>query len=121
MADVERSGLEKIILAGIGAVTKTAETANELLEELVKKGELTIEQGKALNEELKHNIKSSVNEAKQSAKSSAVNVFVDGMDKLSPDDIEKIKEKLAQMDRPEDDRLQYDQPGKDQSCCAEGE
>ena len=55
MSEVEKNSLEKIILAGIGAITKTAETAGELLEELVKKGELTIEQGKALNEELKYN------------------------------------------------------------------
>ena len=57
MSENEQSSLEKIILAGIGAITKTAETAGELLEELVKKGELTIEQGKALNEELKHGFK----------------------------------------------------------------
>ena len=98
MADVEREGLEKIILAGIGAVTKTAETAGELLEDLVKKGELTIEQGKMLNEELKHNIKTGVKEMKESAVSSAVSRFVDGMDKLSSEDIAKIKEKIAQIE-----------------------
>jgi polyhydroxyalkanoate synthesis regulator phasin len=57
MSENEQSSLEKVILAGIGAITKTAETAGEMLEELVKKGELTIEQGKALNEELKHGFK----------------------------------------------------------------
>jgi len=57
MSENEQTSLEKIILAGIGAITKTAETAGELLEELVKKGELTVEQGKAINEELKHGFK----------------------------------------------------------------
>ena len=57
MSENEQSSLEKIILAGVDAITKTAETAGELIEELVKKGELTVEQGKALNEELKHGFK----------------------------------------------------------------
>ena len=56
------SGLKKVLLAGIGAVAVTGEKSKELLDEMVKKGELTVEQGKALNEELKHNIKSTVKE-----------------------------------------------------------
>ena len=32
------------------------------MDELVKKGELTVEQGKVLNEELKHNIKDAIRE-----------------------------------------------------------
>lgn len=53
-------GLKKILLAGIGTVAVTAEKSKDVLDELVKKGELTVEQGKALNEELKHNIKQTV-------------------------------------------------------------
>ena len=49
--------IKKVLLAGIGAVAVTGEKSKELLDEMVKKGELTVEQGKALNEELKHNIK----------------------------------------------------------------
>ena len=48
--------LKKVILAGIGAVAVTAEKSKEVVEDLVKKGELTVEQGKVLNEELKHNV-----------------------------------------------------------------
>ena len=43
------SGLKKVLLAGIGAVAVTGEKSKELLDEMVKKGELTVEQGKALN------------------------------------------------------------------------
>ena len=49
--------LKNILLAGVGAVAVTAEKSEEILKELVKKGELTVEQGKALNEELKHKIR----------------------------------------------------------------
>ena len=42
--------LKKVLLAGIGAVAVTAEKSKEVVEQLVKKGELTVEQGKVLNE-----------------------------------------------------------------------
>ena len=48
-------GIKKILLAGIGTAAVTAEKSKEVLDELVKKGELTVEQGKVLNQELKHN------------------------------------------------------------------
>jgi polyhydroxyalkanoate synthesis regulator phasin len=46
--------LKKFFLAGLGAAAITAEKSKEIVDELVKKGELTLEQGKQLNEELKH-------------------------------------------------------------------
>ena len=48
--------LRKLILAGVGVAAVTKEKGADVLNELVKKGELTIEQGKVLNEELKHNV-----------------------------------------------------------------
>lgn len=62
--------IKKLLLAGIGAVAVTAEKSKEVLDELVKKGELTVEQGKELNEELKHTLKKTMKEneeAKQEA------------------------------------------------------
>ena len=55
--------LKKILLAGVGAVAVTAEKSEEILKELVKRGELTVEQGKALNEELKHRMQEKKREA----------------------------------------------------------
>ena len=46
--------IKKVILAGIGAVAVTAEKSKDLLDEMVEKGELTVEQGKVPNEELRH-------------------------------------------------------------------
>ena len=53
-------GIRKLIMAGIGAVAMTKERSEDVLKELVRKGELTVEQGKVLNEELKHNVKEAV-------------------------------------------------------------
>ena len=53
-------GLRKVFLAGVGALATTVEKSQEIVDDLVKKGELTVEQGKVLNEELKHNIKDAI-------------------------------------------------------------
>lgn len=45
--------LKNILLAGIGSVALTYEKSESIINDLVKKGELTINQGKELNEELK--------------------------------------------------------------------
>ena len=50
MSDTAR----KVFLAGVGAVALTADKSTQLIADLVKRGEITVEQGKALNEELKH-------------------------------------------------------------------
>ena len=55
--------LKKIMLAGIGAVAITSEKSAELIDDLVKKGQVTVEQGKELNEELKRNLKTKVQDA----------------------------------------------------------
>lgn len=46
-------GLHKVLLAGIGALATGVEKGQEIVDSLVKKGELTVEQGKILNTELK--------------------------------------------------------------------
>ncbi|MCI1219102.1 MAG: hypothetical protein LKF99_00965 [Bifidobacterium sp.] len=46
-------GLRKVFLAGVGALATTVEKSQEIIDDLVKKGEITVEQGKTLNTELK--------------------------------------------------------------------
>ncbi len=45
-------GVRKVFLAGVGAIAMGAEKSGQIIDDLVKKGELTVEQGKVLNEEL---------------------------------------------------------------------
>lgn len=42
--------VKNVVLAGIGAAAVTTEKAKDVADELVKKGSLTVEQGKVLNE-----------------------------------------------------------------------
>ena len=61
--DLLGDGLRKVLLAGIGALATGYEKSSELVDELVKKGEITVEQGKALNTELKRKVSETVDEA----------------------------------------------------------
>ena len=56
MADLHiGDGLHKVLLAGIGALATGVEKGQEIVDGLVKKGELTVEQGKIFNTELRRN------------------------------------------------------------------
>ena len=96
--------LKKIMLAGIGAVAVTSEKSMELIDDLVKKGQVTVEQGKELNEELKRNIKTKV----QDAVNEHVNVTVvtkedenilDKLDTLSEEELQAVKAKLDAIEK----------------------
>ena len=43
--------LKKIFLAGIGSVAFTYEKASKLVDEMVEKGKLTVDEGKELSED----------------------------------------------------------------------
>lgn len=90
--------IKKVILAGIGAVAVTAEKSKDLLDEMVEKGELTVEQGKVLNEELKHNIKKTVKEKVNMARPSAAEEMSELLDKMTPDQIEALKEQIQKKE-----------------------
>ena len=49
-------GFKDIFLAGIGAMAITGEKTKELVDQLIAKGELTVDQGKEINSELKHKV-----------------------------------------------------------------
>ena len=61
-------GFKKLTLAAIGAGAITYEKTSEILGHLVEKGEITVDQGKVINSELKHNVKESVQHQKDIVK-----------------------------------------------------
>ena len=90
-------GIKKILLAGIGTAAVTAEKSKEVLDELVKKGELTVEQGKVLNQELKHNIKESVKKnVNVTLKPSNPDELKEVLGKMTPDQLAALKEETAE-------------------------
>lgn len=86
-------GIKNVLLAGVGAVATTAEKSTEVFQELVKKGELTVEQGKELNQELKRNLK----------KSSQRNDFESLVKDLTPEQLKALKDQIAKVEEQEDE------------------
>ena len=94
--------IKKLLLAGIGAVAVTAEKSKDLLDEMVEKGELTVEQGKVLNEELKHNIKKTVKEKTGAGKKeTAAEDLSDLLDKMTPEQLAALKEQIQKKEAEE--------------------
>lgn len=92
-----REELKRIFLAGLGAVSATSEKSRQLVDELVKQGELTLEEGKTLNEELKHK-KKEEGSAPFSADSADVRKIKEAIGKMSPEDLAEIRAKVAEID-----------------------
>ena len=87
--------LKKVILAGIGAVATTAEKSKDVLDDMVKKGELTVEQGKVLNEELKHNLKQTVkNNVNVKVKVTTPEELSELLDKMTTEQLEALKAQI---------------------------
>lgn len=64
-----KMSLRDVLLAGVGSVAFSLEKGMEMVDELVKKGELTVNQGKELNQELKNKF----SQAKQDYSNQRVN------------------------------------------------
>lgn len=97
-------GLKKLVLMGIGAAALTAEKSQQLVDELVKRGEITVEQGKELNQELKRNVKKSFEEisAETQEKVAEVEKEADSFEKkisdMTVEELENLKDLISKAE-----------------------
>ena len=92
-------GFKHIFFAGIGAVAMTAEKTHELVKELIEKGEMTVEQGNIISEELKSNIGAKMRSAADVVSPPKKTAVVDMMDSMGKDELAAIKAKLAELEK----------------------
>lgn len=85
--------LKKLFLAGIGTAAVTYEKASKLIDEMVEKGKLTVEEGKELTEEIKKSIKSKKNEYMPLTKDD-----LDELGLVTKDDLYELKERLNRIE-----------------------
>jgi polyhydroxyalkanoate synthesis regulator phasin len=85
--------LKKLLLAGVGAVATTYEKASEVVDELVQKGRLTVDEGKELSEELKRNFTTKATEKINEIKS------------VNKESLEKVISELGYVKKEEIDKL----------------
>lgn len=114
--------VKKLLLAGIGAAAVTAEKSKDILDDLVKKGELTVEQGKVLNEELKHNIKKTVKEnVNVSVKATTPEELDELLGKMTPEQIAQLKERILAVEKNAEAAVEDDVTEAPKEEAAEGE
>lgn len=95
--------LRKLIMAGIGAVSVTAEKSQEVLEQLAKKGEEAVGQGKVLNEQLHREVKEAIKESvtvveqKPTDKESVLSA----LEGFTPEERKEILDKLHHLSKEE--------------------
>ena len=115
--------LKKIMLAGIGTIASTAEKSKEILEEMVKKGEITMDQAKILNGDFAQNLKEKSKNIKEKsldlkesirkkiARKYPDNDFSEFLSALDEGQLEALKEQITAFEEamqaadPEEDLL----------------
>lgn len=75
ITDAVVENIRKTFLAGVGAVATGAESATKLIDEFVKKGELTVAQGKDLNAELTQKVKETAGSAEDTVLKARLSVM----------------------------------------------
>ncbi len=95
--------LKRAFLFGVGAIAKTTEKSKELIDELIEKGAITVEQGKSLNEELKHNLQEKILEKERELNSDLISQIKD-MKNLSDEDIQILKDKIAEVEKEKNEK-----------------
>lgn len=83
-------GFKDVFLAGIGAMAVTGEKTKELVDQLIAKGEITVEQGREVNSELKH-------KAEQTVSTVRLNVLEAQMAAMTPDERASFVAKAAEI------------------------
>jgi polyhydroxyalkanoate synthesis regulator phasin len=86
--------LKKLLLAGIGSVALTYEKAEDIINELVKKGELAVKDGKELSLELKRKIQNKSEDADGHLKD-----VLSGMNLATKEDIEELKKRIEELEK----------------------
>lgn len=94
-------GLKKVFLAGVGAIATTADAAKDLVDTLVKKGEITVEQGRVLNEELKRSAKEKMNDHVTVNIIKEYKDVMSAVDHMPKEERDVLKEKLAALEKEE--------------------
>lgn len=89
--------LHKLMMAGIGAANVAAEKTQETVEALAKRGEEAVEQGKVLNERLRHDLNQAVKDAAPHSRPGLAEVLA-AVEGFTPAEREAVRGKLAQLD-----------------------
>ena len=93
--------IKNVLLAGIGAMSYTYEKAAGMVDELVKRGDITLSQAKDLNEELKRSATEKAANTGGNAggiDEQTLKNILSGLNLATKDDVEDIKNRLDALE-----------------------
>ena len=91
--------LRKLMMAGLGAASVAAEKTQEAIDTLAKRGEEALDQGKVLNERLRHEIRDTLKPDKaEDRPAPGREEILRALDALSPEDRAAIGARLSALD-----------------------
>jgi polyhydroxyalkanoate synthesis regulator phasin len=93
--------LKNLLLAGIGTVAYSYEKALDIIDELVKKGELTFAQGKQFNEELKRTVRTDKSDEKHKVQAVTIEELkevISSLNLATKQDIEELKQRIENLE-----------------------
>lgn len=85
---------KKIMLLGIGTMATTYEKASSLVNDLVEKGQITLNQGKQLNEELKR-----VMNDEESNIDLKIKSYIDSLNLATKLDIDNLNKRIDELEK----------------------
>ena len=90
--------LRNLLLAGIGSMAVTYEKAQGMVDELVKKGEIAVNEGKELSEELRRKVgKYASEEVPHSVE--RLKAALAGLNLATKQDIEELKKRIDELEK----------------------
>ena len=106
---------QNIFLAGVGALSIGGEKAKAVIDDLVERGQVTVDQGRKINEELKHKVDQAVKEhvhvtvVKEEAAEPKAEDLLNAVDKLTPEELAALKKKLNEMEKTDECQCDTDE------------
>lgn len=88
--------LKRIFLAGVGLTSTSIEKAEQLIDDMVEKGRMTVQEGKELQSELTRRMADSRPAMK--GEMTALRAEVEQMGYAKKEDLERLEEKLNALD-----------------------
>ena len=90
--------IRKVFLTGLGAFIISRKKTREIINTLMAKGELTVEQYKAMNQEIKRTAKRNMTDKdKDNSDKPTFSQILDGINSLTPDELTTLESKLTDL------------------------
>lgn len=88
--------LRNLLLAGVGSVAYSLEKGMEMIDELVEKGELTVAQGKELNQELRNKF---TQKFRGGPDQSAIHDTITNLNLVTKEDLHHLEERISRLEK----------------------